>query len=112
VRGADPAAEATDMAGASPGATAGDGDVCSAIRGSGGVSVKAKLRRQIHVGDRVVTGTVCEECTIPIVIYPKAAMAAHVALHDAAALGPNRLMPQPAPRYRHGRPPRSKYDAR
>jgi len=65
----------------------------------------AKLRRQIHVGNRVVTGTVCEQCTIPIVIYPKAAMAAHVALHDAAALGPNRLMPKPVPRYRRGRPP-------
>jgi hypothetical protein len=65
------------------------------------------MRRQIQVGNRIVTGTVCEQCTIPIVIYPKAAMAAHVALHDAAALGPNRLIPQPAPRYRRGRPPRA-----
>jgi len=63
------------------------------------------VRRQIHVGNRVVTGSVCEQCTIPIVIYPKAAMAAHVALHDAAALGPNRLMPKPVPRYHRGQPP-------
>jgi len=69
--------------------------------------VKAKLRRQIHVGNRVVTGLVCEQCTVPIVIYPQSAMARHQELHKAAALGPERLMPQPAPRYRRGRLPES-----
>jgi hypothetical protein len=71
-----------------------------------GVKTKMKIlrsrviRREIRVGERVVTGLVCPRCILPVVIFPPADLEAHLENHEL------RHEPrQPQARYRRGRPP-------
>lgn len=57
------------------------------------------VRRQIRVGERVVTGAVCPVCVMATVIYPETALDGHLAHH---------VMGEHAVRYRRGRPPGSR----
>jgi len=58
------------------------------------------LRRQIRIGDRVVTGSVCHQCPIATVIYPDSLLEKHL-IEKHARHSEEQV------RYRRGRTPGS-----